>query len=64
MSRKLTYISLTDDPPYVQVQTWLNSTEFAYRIYFDDCAKVMSRPSGTMPPSSFPSRRLDHLCVR
>ncbi|KAI1791668.1 TAP-like protein-domain-containing protein [Ganoderma leucocontextum] len=29
-----------NDPPYVQVQTWLNSTEFTYRIFFEDCAKA------------------------
>ncbi len=34
--------SPADDPPYVQVQTWLNSTEFAYRMFFEDCAKVVS----------------------
>nr|VWO95568.1 N/A [Ganoderma boninense] len=31
-----------NDPPYIEVQTWLNSTEVTYRTFFEDCVEVMN----------------------
>ncbi|PIL24469.1 hypothetical protein GSI_14223 [Ganoderma sinense ZZ0214-1] len=31
-----------NDSPYSEVQTWLNSTELTYRMFFDDCVKAGS----------------------
>ena len=36
------YDLFADYPPYLEGQIWLNSTELTYRMFFEDCAKVLS----------------------